>query len=168
MPNAGADPVTAPDRSGRSGIGVAAVVLAVVVVDQVTKAWAVATLADGPVGIVGDVVSLRLTRNSGGAFSLFRNATPVLAVAALILTALLVRAVHRSSDRLVRVGLALVVGGALGNLVDRCTRSPGFLRGEVVDFVSVWRWPVFNVADSAVTVGAVVLVVAAFRRPVAA
>lgn len=171
MPSADADPVArpVPDRSGRAGIGTAAavaVVVAVVVLDQVTKAWASAALGSGPVAIVGDVVSLRLTRNAGGAFSILQGATPVLAVVAAVLTVFLVRAVHRSSDRLVQVGLALVVGGALGNLVDRCFRSPGFLRGEVVDFVAVWRWPVFNVADSAVTVGAAVLVVAAFRRPV--
>ena len=169
MPNAGAEPVAdpVPGRSHRPGPGIAAIVLGVVALDQLTKAWAVRSLADGPVRLVGSVVSLHLTRNSGGAFSILQGATPLLAVAAIVLTVLLVRAVHRSSDRLVQVGLALVVGGALGNLVDRCTRSPGFLRGEVVDFVAVWRWPVFNVADSAVTVGAVVLVVAAFRRPVA-
>lgn len=165
MPNVGAESTTV--RSGRAGIVVGAVVLGIVVLDQVTKIAAVATLADGPVAVVGDVVALRLTRNPGGAFSILQGATPVLAVAALVLTVVLVRAVHRSSDRLVQVGLALVVGGAVGNLVDRCFRSPGFLRGEVVDFVAVWRWPVFNVADSAVTVGAVILVVAAFRRPVA-
>lgn len=168
MPNAGAEasaPESGAPRAGLGVLAVVAVVVAVVVLDQVTKVWAVRALADGPILLVGNDVAFRLTRNSGGAFSVLRGATPILAVVALVLIALLVRAVRRSSDRLVQLGLALVLGGALGNLVDRCTRGPGFLRGEVVDFVAVWRWPVFNVADSAITIGAVVLVVAAFRRP---
>ncbi len=169
MPSDVADPVGAARRDGpsRPGLRVVAVVVAVVVLDQITKWWAVRNLADGPVDLIGTTVQFRLTRNAGGAFSILRGATPLLAVVALVLAVLLVRAVRRSSDPLVQLGLALVLGGAVGNLVDRFTRSPGFLRGEVVDFVAVWRWPVFNVADSAVTIGAVVLVVAAFRRPAA-
>ncbi len=56
------------------------------------------------------------------------------------------------------VGLSLVLGGALGNLSDRVFRDPGFLRGAVVDFVSVGAWPTFNVADSAITIGAVLII----------
>jgi signal peptidase II len=62
----------------------------------------------------------------------------------------------------------LVLGGALGNLVDRFARSPGFLRGHVVDFVAVGWWPVFNVADSCVTIGAILLVVRTLFAPSAA
>ena len=75
----------------------------------------------------------------------------------------LVRAVQRARDRLTVVALSLVLGGALGNLVDRLTRSPGFLRGEVVDYVKVGSFPSFNVADSCVTIGAILLIIAAFR-----
>ena len=71
----------------------------------------------------------------------------------------LVRTVRRTDDRVLLVGLALVLGGALGNLVDRFLRAPGFLRGHVVDFVSVGWWPVFNVADACITVGGVLLVI---------
>ncbi len=63
------------------------------------------------------------------------------------------------------VALALVLGGALGNLVDRLVRSPGFLRGEVVDFVGVRSFPTFNLADSAITIGAVLLLIAVVRAP---
>jgi signal peptidase II len=59
--------------------------------------------------------------------------------------------------------LTLVLGGALGNLTDRLVRAPGFLRGHVVDFVSVGWWPVFNVADSCVTIGALLLIVRSVR-----
>lgn len=138
---------------------VVAIVAFVVVFDQATKAWAAAALDDGPRNVVGTTVQLALVRNSGGAFSRFQGMTPVLASLAIVIALVLVRAVRRATDRWTVVGLAFVLGGALGNLSDRLTRSPGFLRGEVVDFVKVSWWPVFNAADSAITIGAIVLVV---------
>jgi signal peptidase II len=133
-------------------------VAGIVLVDQLTKAWAVSALADGPKSIIGDTVVLEVARNSGGAFSRFRGYTPILAVLAVGVTVFLARAVRRTTDRWLLLGLVLVLGGALGNLGDRFFRSPGFLRGHVVDFVAVGWWPLFNVADSCITVGAVVLV----------
>ena len=141
------------------------IVVAIVALDQLTKVWAVAALSEGPVSIIGRTVELELSRNPGGAFSLFQWATPLLALLALVVAIVLARAIARTDDRLMLVALALVLGGALGNLCDRVFRSPGFLRGEVVDFVSLGRFPTFNVADSAITIGAVLLVVCAWRRP---
>lgn len=161
MPSDGAE-APGPARP-RPGAWVAAVVVGVVVLDQCTKAWAVDRLARGPVWVLGDDVGLRLTRNPGGAFSLLQGFTPVLALVAVVLTALLVRAVVRTRHPLTLLALALVLGGALGNLVDRLTRRPGFLRGAVVDFVVVGSFPTFNVADAAITVGAVLLVLAVLR-----
>jgi signal peptidase II len=140
------------------------IVLGVVLVDQLTKAWVVASLTDGPLSIIGDRVDLRVTRNSGGAFSLFTNATLVLALLAIVLSVIIVRAVRRARDRLTVVALSLVLGGALGNLCDRVARSPGFLRGEVVDYVRVGSFPLFNVADSCITIGAGLLIFAALRE----
>jgi signal peptidase II len=140
------------------------IVLGVVLLDQLTKVWVVAALSDAPLSIVGNDVELHLVRNSGGAFSLFTNATLVLALLAIVLSVVLVRAVQRARDGLTVVALSMVLGGALGNLTDRITRSPGFLRGEVVDFVHVGTFPSFNVADSAITIGAILLVLAAFRE----
>jgi signal peptidase II len=100
-----------------------------------------------------------LARNSGSAFSGFRAYTPVLATLAIVITVFIARAVRQATDRWVMIGLVLVLGGAIGNLVDRIARSPGFLRGHVVDFVAVGWWPVFNVADSCITIGAVLLIV---------
>jgi signal peptidase II len=139
------------------------VVLGVLGLDQLTKIWVVAALSDAPLSIIGNDVELRLTRNSGGAFSLFTNATVLLAAVAIILSFVLVRAVRRAQDRLSVIALSLVLGGALGNLFDRLIRSPGFLRGRVVDFVRVGGFPSFNVADSAITIGAVLLILAALR-----
>jgi signal peptidase II len=142
-----------------------AIVLGVIALDQLTKAWAVERLSDGPIEIFGSDVGLRLSRNSGGAFSLFQGYTPLLAVLAIVLALILVRAASRTDDRLVLVALALVLGGALGNLADRLVRSPGFLRGEVVDFVNVGSFPTFNVADAAITVGGGLLLLAVVRAP---
>lgn len=139
------------------------VVFGVVVLDQITKVWVVATLSDGPLSIIGNDVELHLTRNSGGAFSLFTNATILLAVVAAVLSVVLVRAVRRAQDLLSVLALSLVLGGALGNLTDRIARSPGFLRGEVVDYVRVGSFPSFNVADSAITIGAILLIILALR-----
>ncbi len=75
------------------------------------------------------------------------------------------RAVRHATDRWMLVGLVLVLGGALGNLVDRLVRSPGFLRGHVVDFVAVGSFPVFNFADSCITIGAILLIVRTLFAP---
>ena len=144
--------------AGRRVTSMLAAVVLIVAADQATKAWAVAALADGPISLIGDAVELRLGRNSGGAFSSFQGATPVLAVVAAVASVVLWRMAHRATDRWMLAGLVLVLGGAMGNLVDRIARDPGFLRGRVVDFVSVGWWPSFNVADSAITVGALTLV----------
>ena len=137
----------------------------IVAVDQLTKAWAVAALSDGPVHVIGETVELELVRNSGGAFSRFQGMTSVLAVGAIVVAFVLARALRKTTDTVLVVALTLVLGGAFGNLVDRFARAPGFLRGHVVDFVSVGWWPVFNVADSCVTIGAVLLIVRSLRAP---
>jgi signal peptidase II len=144
---------------------VLAAVVGIVAIDQLTKTWAVRRLADGPVDIIGSHVRFELTHNSGSAFSGFQNYTPVLAVLATVITILIARAVRRATDPWIITGLVLVLGGALGNLVDRFARSPGVLRGHVVDFVVVGWWPVFNFADSCVTIGAVILIVRTLFPP---
>ena len=147
-------------RGRTSELWIAAIIVAL---DQLTKAWVVAEFSDEPLSIIGTTVELRVSRNTGGAFSLFPEFTPVLAVLALIVTLVLVRALQRTRDRVILVALALVLAGAVGNLIDRMARSPGFLRGAVVDFIRVGDFPSFNVADSAITIGAVLLVIWGWR-----
>jgi len=134
----------------------------VVALDQLTKAWALHNLADGPVGVIGPI-RFTLTRNTAGAFGLGGALVPFLAVGALALVVALVA----RADVIRRPGLALaaglVLGGALGNLVDRLARSPGLLRGAVVDFVDLRWWPVFNLADAAITCGCVLLLWSGWR-----
>lgn len=166
MASGAADPARAPTR--RRILGVILAVVVIVGLDQLTKALAVARLSDGPIRVIGSTVELRLTRNPGGAFGRFQGMTPILAVAAVAVAFVLVRAVRHATDRVMVIGLTLVLGGALGNLVDRMTRSPGVLRGHVVDFVAVGWWPVFNLADSCITIGAILLVARTLRAPSAA
>ncbi len=89
----------------------------------------------------------------------------MLAVLAVVVAIFLVRAVRKTSDAWTIAALTLVLGGALGNLCDRVFRSPGVLRGHVVDFVRLGWWPVFNVADSCVTIGAVILIIRSLFPP---
>lgn len=150
-------------RSTRRPLLIIGLVVLVVVIDQLTKALVVGHLADGPLSIIGDSVELRLSRNPGGAFSILTGFTPLLAVLAAIVAVVLVRVAQRARDPVMVVALSLVLGGALGNLLDRVFRAPGFLRGEVVDFVRVGTFPSFNVADSAITIGAALLLVWGWR-----
>lgn len=134
---------------------------AVVAVDFVTKLIAEAFLARRlPLRILGDFVQLRLVYNEGAAFGLHlgENSRWIffgLAVIALFVLGSLVRGT-RPGDRFRLLALALVCGGAVGNLIDRIRSAQG-----VVDFVDIgigaWRWPTFNVADAAITVGAIAL-----------
>ena len=149
----------------RRAVWVGLVVALIVVADQVTKSIAVAHWSLVPQEIIGSHVQLLVTRNSGSAFSRFQSFTPVLAVGAIVIAVVLARAARRETDMVTLWALVLLLGGALGNLGDRFARSPGFLRGNVVDFVQVGWWPVFNLADSCVTIGAVLLVGRALFPP---
>lgn len=131
---------------------VAAVAAVVLGLDALTKQWAMSALADGPVDLFGPV-RFSLVRNKAGAFGLGGAFVPFLAVAALVLVIFMVTRGSATEKLPMAAALGLVLGGALGNVADRVFRSPGFLQGAVVDFVDVGSWPVFNVADSAITLG---------------
>lgn len=128
----------------------------VLVLDVVSKQWAVAALRDGPIHLVGGA-RLALTHNKAGAFGLGGAFVPFLAVAALGLVVYMVTTGSATERPLVAFALGLVLGGAFGNVLDRLFRAPGFLRGSVVDFVDLRFWPVFNLADSAITCGCLLL-----------
>jgi signal peptidase II len=135
---------------------VATVAAVVVVLDVLTKQWAVSALADGPVHLFGSV-RLALTSNKAGAFGLGGAFVPFLAMGALVLVLVMVTTGSATERVVVALALGLVLGGAFGNVIDRVFRDPGFLRGAVVDFVDVGFWPVFNLADSAITCGCLLL-----------
>lgn len=132
--------------------------------DVVTKVIATETLEPGePVRILGGAVYFQLVRNPNAAFGLGAGMTPLLTVFAMLVVAGVVWFSRKVRSAGWAVGLGLVLAGALGNLVDRLFRAPGPFQGHVIDFLSVFApngevWPVFNVADSCITVGAVLIV----------
>jgi len=144
--------------------GALAVAAVVVVVDQLTKHWAVNTLRDRDIEVVGSL-RLNLAFNTGMAFSQGTGIGPVIGVVALLVIVGLLVSVGRASSPLYTPAVGLIIGGAIGNLVDRLFRAPGWFRGGVVDFVDVQWWPIFNVADIGVTVGGVLLLVSTLRTP---
>ncbi|MGY1983231.1 signal peptidase II [Nocardia gipuzkoensis] len=154
-----ADPTTssAPPQRLRTLLVLAAVVLGL---DLLAKTIVVANLTPGdPVPIIGDFARLSLVRNPGAAFSMATGMTWLLTLVAAAVVVGVVRIGRTLRSLGWAIGLGLVLGGALGNLMDRLFRAPGPLQGHVVDFVAVGWWPVFNVADSAIVCGAILLVV---------
>ncbi|AGF72875.1 signal peptidase II [Corynebacterium halotolerans] len=139
----------------------AAIVLVVAAVDQITKAIMLSWLEPGvPVPVIGDWFRFFLLFNPGAAFSMGENSTWLFTTIQLAFVIGVAVAAPRIRHRGTAVGLALIAGGGLGNLIDRLFREPGFWFGHVVDFISVGDFAVFNLADSAITVGVVVFVIA--------
>ena len=158
------------DRPGAGAVAVAAgrprraltfsVAVGWLLLDVVTKLIAVAELVPGrPVDVVGGVVRFDLLRNPGSAFSLATGYTAVLSLVAVAVIVVVVRIASRLRSTVWALAFGLLLGGALGNLSDRVFRAPGPLRGHVVDFIALPHWPIFNVADTGITVSAVVIVV---------
>jgi signal peptidase II len=147
-------PVTSRARSGRGWLLIVVVVLAVVALDQLTKTWALHHLRNGPHHVLW-TLRLDLTFNTGIAFSQAAGSTALVTVVALGVVALLLVIARRTHGSATAVALGLVIGGALGNLVDRVIRHHS---GGVIDFIDLRWWPVFNVADAAITVGVAVAI----------
>jgi signal peptidase II len=147
---------TGSARSLRPTLLVAA---GVVVLDQLTKHWAVNRLTDGrDVDLIGSL-RFHLTYNSGMAFSRGQGLGPIIGIVAVVVVVILLRSLRREGSLLLDVATGLVIGGALGNVVDRVFRGDGLLDGSVIDFIDLQWWPIFNVADMAVTCGGVLLVI---------
>jgi signal peptidase II len=146
---------------GRTLLALGGTTAAVVVaLDQLTKTWALAALDDGPTHLVW-TLRLNLSFNSGAAFGLGKGLAPFFVAAGVVMVVLLV-GLGRSAGTTgpAAVALGLVLGGAVGNLADRLFRDHG---GAVVDFIDLQWWPVFNLADAAITCGAVGLVLTGAR-----
>lgn len=121
----------------------------IVVLDQATKAVVITKLAHSSVKLVDGAVLLELTRNTGAAFSTFPGGGLAFTIIAVLVSVSIILFYRRAAERsrLLAVALGLVLGGAVGNLIDRVRL------GYVVDFIDLRWWPVFNLADSAIVVG---------------
>ena len=137
----------------------ALIAVAIVVADQATKHWALNALGDGrTIDIVGSL-RFNLAFNTGMAFAKGQGIGPIIAVVGVIVVAYLLVGLRRDTKpSAVLVGM--VAGGAAGNIVDRLFRGDAWLRGAVVDFIDLQWWPIFNIADAAIVLGAGALVVA--------
>jgi signal peptidase II len=144
----------------------ATVALGVIVLDQLTKQLALSALADGPVDLIGSL-RFKLAFNSGTAFSLGSGRGGLISLLGLVVVAFLLRSIVTWPGRLPAIVAGMVAGGAVGNLLDRFFRdgSGGVIGGHVVDFIDLQWWPVFNVADIGIVVGAILLALVSFRVP---
>lgn len=159
-----------PSRSAlsvrRRRLAILAIGVAVLAADQVSKTWALHHARD-PIHVIW-TLRLAVTFNSGTAFGLGRNSTTIIVAGVAVMVVVLLglgRKASRTANWPATVAMGLLLGGALGNLVDRVLRHH---HGAVIDFIDFRWWPVFNLADASITVGAFLLALVGFRaRPVA-
>ena len=141
----------------------------IVLVDQVTKAWAVAYLqpriesGEGPIYPIDPLLRLTYVENTGAAWGMGAGYTWIFTIVAVVVGVVIVRFARTITSRAWALALGGLLGGLLGNLIDRITRPPGPGLGSVVDFIGLPNFPVFNVADIAITCSAVVIIILAWR-----
>ncbi|WEH42288.1 signal peptidase II [Streptomyces sp. AM 2-1-1] len=132
--------------------------------DLVSKTLVVAKLEHhAPVEIIGDWLKLEAVRNPGAAFSMGEAFTVVFTVIAAAVIVVIIRLARKLRSLPWAIALGLLLGGALGNLTDRLFRAPGVFKGAVVDFISPAHFAVFNLADSAIVCGGILIVILSFR-----
>ena len=140
------------------------VAAAAYLLDRITKLLVEDRLAGrSPIQLIPGVLDLNYTTNSGGAFGLGRSAPLVFAVATVVVAIAIGLASLRLTRPSAAIALGLILGGALGNLTDRFVHGSGF-SGSVTDFIDFQIWPVFNLADSAIVIGAIILAFTGWRR----
>ncbi|MEC7103360.1 MAG: signal peptidase II [Actinomycetota bacterium] len=141
----------------------------IVLIDQVTKAWAVTYLrpriesSEGPIYIIDPLLRLTYVENTGAAWGMGAGYTWIFTIVAVVVGVVIVRFARTITSRAWALALGGLLGGLLGNLIDRLTRPPGPGLGSVVDFIGLPNFPVFNVADMAITCSAVAMIILAWR-----
>jgi lipoprotein signal peptidase len=147
----------APERPRRVGLLIAVAIL-VLVADQVSKVLVVSHMADRePIALLGGLVTITYTRNSGAAFSLGTGFTVIFTAVAVAVVVVILRTARRLRSVGWAIALGALLGGAVGNLTDRMLRDPGVGRGHVVDWIQLPHFAVFNLADSAIVCSAVAM-----------
>ena len=139
-------------RTSRIGLGAALVVL---ILDILTKGWAMSALSDGRDIHIFWTLHFALTHNEGMAFSTGTNVGPFIGMLAIVVIAILIFTLRKQSSVISLVATGCIIGGAIGNVLDRVFRGSGFMDGAVVDFIDFRWWPVFNVADIGIVCGAI-------------
>jgi signal peptidase II len=135
----------------------------IVAADQATKHCALNRLSNArTIDLIGSL-RFNLAFNKGMAFSQATGAGPIIGALAFVVIIVIVLWLRRNAQGLAGVAAGLIVGGATGNLIDRLLRGDAWLRGAVVDFIDLQWWPIFNIADAAISTGAVLMIVASVR-----
>lgn len=154
---------------GQAIVALVLVTLGVLAVDQISKAWAVAVMqpriegGGEPIPLLGDLLFLTFYSNPGASFGFASGFTWVLTAVALAVVIVVIRVSARLASLPWAIAFGALLGGALGNLGDRLFRPPSFGMGHVIDFLGFGSWFVNNIADIAITVAAVLMIVLAFR-----
>ncbi len=138
--------------------------LIVILLDLATKIWAVARLENQPeIKVIGEFLKFSFVRNPGAAFSFGTSITWVFTLIAIAVSVAILLLSKTVTNRPWAIALGGLLGGAVGNLIDRIFRSPEVFQGHVVDFISVPNYPMFNISDSAVVISAIAMVFLSIR-----
>lgn len=158
-----------PHTRNRCLLVLATVAVGVIVIDQLTKHWVVTVIrprmesGEGPFELLGGLVKLTYTENTGAAFSIGTGYTWIFSIVAVVVAVVILRSARRLGSLGWAIALGGLLGGLLGNLIDRMTREPGPGLGYVVDWIQLPNFAVFNAADSAIVCSAVLMVILALR-----
>jgi signal peptidase II len=136
----------------------------VVVLDLWTKRYAALHFDGNPVEVIPGFFGFTYIENPGGAFGFFQDGGTIIGVAAIIVTGVVLVALAAPRARIETVALGFVLGGAIGNLVDRFARGDGLIDGPVIDWIELWIIPTFNLADASVTLAVDLLLIQAWRN----
>ena len=131
--------------------------------DYATKTWALSNFSSDPQPVIGTLLQFTLLKNSGAAFSLASGFTLIFSLLAVAVIATIVRYAARITSRGWLTCAGLLLGGVLGNLTDRIFREPGFFLGHVIDWIQIPNWPVFNIADIAISTAALLAFIQTMR-----
>ncbi len=138
--------------------------LVVMLLDLATKVWAVARLENqSDIKVIGEFLKFSFVRNPGAAFSFGTSVTWVFTLIAIAVSIAILLISKNVTNKAWAIALGGLLGGAVGNLIDRIFRSPEVFQGHVVDFISVPNYPMFNISDSAVVISAFAMVILSFR-----
>jgi signal peptidase II len=132
--------------------------------DFATKAWALSNFSSDPQPVIGTLLQFTLLKNSGAAFSFASGFTLIFSLLAIAVVATIIRFAGRITSRGWLTCAGLLLGGVLGNLTDRAFREPGFFLGHVIDWIQIPNWPVFNIADIAISTAALLAFIQTMRN----
>ena len=132
--------------------------------DFATKTWALSNFSSDPQPVIGTLLQFTLLKNSGAAFSFASGFTVIFSLLAVAVVATIIRFAGRITSRGWLTCAGLLLGGVLGNLTDRAFREPGFFLGHVIDWIQIPNWPIFNIADIAISSAAFLAFIQTMRN----